>query len=413
MSMFIPSFSFGAIAAAIGKSAPSLVAIPDDNSVFNDEGDATTGWTASNATLSVASSYLRQTKTGAGTSSSMSKGITFTSTDRDFILYGKMRASSGTNHIGLMWLLNGSKEISLWFGSAAANTAYTAGAISMCGTTGASTRHVLSIATGVDYTTTAVEFALHFDKKFGSLACYFKTAGKWLLKGRVACDWFSAAQIQVLNTSNTPATGWTEFDHLSLCRPNIMSIGDSICEGKNFYSPNLGLGLTDGTNSWQYNCPIYPALRNTLIVNKGVGGQTSSQIHSRLAADVTNHSPRLVFLHASTNDEVGAISKATRTANIQADIAAINGAGAQCVLLNAMYGTSGAPDNTPTPDLRDYMLDWWTNYRPSLAGLPLAIDITVPIDSGGFANAAKVEADGLHPTASGYADIGAHIESFF
>lgn len=384
----------------------SLPTIADDNSTFNDEGTATTGWTASNSTLSVSSSVLRETKTTGGTSSSMTKSITFTPSSQDYILYGKARASEGANHIGVIWFLNGSKEVSIWFGSANASTTYDAQKISICGTTGTSTRNVAQADLAIAYATTWVEFALQFDAKWSRLNCFFKESGKWRFKVGVNCDWFDSTSISVLNSSATPSGGWCEVDFLTLCKPNIISIGDSICEGKNFFSPDPALSLTNNTNTWQHHAQLYPLLRNNLILNKGVGSQTSAQIASRMAADVTDHDPRVVFLHASSNDEGAAISKATRSTNVQSAIDTVTGAGASCVLLNAMYGTSASGDNTPSPDLRDYMLDWWDNYSGSLTGLTARINIMSPLLSGGFMDSGLTESDGIHPTAFGYEDIG-------
>ena len=291
-----------------GSGGSSLPTIADDNSTFNDEGTATTGWTASNGSMSVASSYLRLTKTaGTGTLASMSKSVTFTGTDKDFILYGKVRMSAGSNNIGAVWFLNGSKEFALWFGSSTGTTTHD-GHVGVVGTTGSSTRNTAAAIETWGYDSTPVEFALHFDKKWGRVNFYCKQSGKWRFKARAACDWFSATQIQVVLTSNSPTNTWIEFDHLTLCKPNVMSIGDSICEGKTLFSPDPALSLTNNTNTWQYHAQIYQALRNNLIINKGVGGNTSAQIASRITADVLDHEPRVVFLHASSNDETASIS---------------------------------------------------------------------------------------------------------
>jgi lysophospholipase L1-like esterase len=391
---------------SFGGSAPASVlpSIADNNDSFNDEGAATTGWTATNATLATSGGYLRETKSGAG-SSSMAKAMTFTPTDQDYILYGKARASTGTNHIGVIWFLNGSKEVSIWFGSATADTSYAGGNVSICGTTGASTRNVANAQGGLSYDTTAVEFALHFDKKWGRLNCFFLESGKWRFKCRVACDWFTSTEIAVLNTSATPTGGWCEFDHLTLCKPNIMAIGDSICQGKTLFSPDPADALTNNTNSWQYHCQIYQSLRNNLIVNKGVGSNTSADIASRVVADCMDHDPRVVFVHASSNDQRVA-SQSTRTTNVQNTVNSITGAGGAAVILNAMYGTSAYAGQ---PTLRDYMFDWWDNYAPTVTGQAGNINAMHPLLSGGYMDGALTESDEIHPTASGYQLIGQFI----
>lgn len=402
--------SDGTLVPILHGPAPDLV---DENATFNDEGAATTGWTASNASLSVSSSWLRQTKTAGGANSSMTKAIgTFTPTNRDWILYGRCRAS--TDGIGVIWLLNGSKEASIWFGSPSANTSLTAGTISICGTTSAgATRNTASCGSSFAYNVDPVDFALQYDSKFGQLACWFReTDGRWKLKARVACEWFSASEIQVLSATAAPAGAWVEFDHLSLCKPNIVAIGDSICEGKTLFSPNYASGLSNDESSWQRHALMFPGRRNNLIVNKGVGSQTSTQILARMA-DATGEGPRVVVLHASSNDEAGGISQATRTSNIQSSLNAITAAGGQAILLNAMYGTSGGSDNTPTPDLRDYMTTWWTTNADALTGDYMAIDIMAAIiDGSGYMQSGLTQSDGIHPTAAGYAAIGARIQQY-
>lgn len=405
------TYWLGSVEGQNYKLFPDSATLPDDNAVFSDEGDTTSGWTAFNATLSVSGSWLRQTKAAGGSNSSMTKTIsTFTPTNRDWILYGSVRAAS-SSCIGVIWMLNGSSEVSLWLGTAAANTTSSPGSVSMCGTVGG-IRNVALVASDLSYSTLPVEFALHYDSKFSQLECWFREAdGRWKFKARVACDWFSSTSVSVLTTTASAAGAWIEIDYLSHCKPNVVAIGDSICEGKTLFSPNHTLGLTNDESSWQRHALLFPARRNNLVVNKGVGGQTSTQILARIA-DATDQGPRLVILHASSNDEVGGVSQATRTSNIQSSLNAITAAGQQAVLLNAMYGTSGGSDNTPTPDLRDYMTTWWATYAASLSGSYIPINIMSPlIDGSGFMQIALTQPDGIHPTPAGYEAVGNFIES--
>lgn len=403
-----------AMPAAARHIAPTLT---DENSTFNDEGEATTGWTATNGTVAVSGDYLRLTKTtGAGSSANIGKSITFTPSNRDYILYGKLRSSM--HHDGdtaVVWILNGSKEMSFWLGTTDggfSGPGLATGAASITGTTGAATynRAQIAAAGALDYENTPVEFALQFDSKFAQLNCWFREGdGRWKLKGRVDCDWFDSPTISIYKGSQSNANTWVEFDYLTLCQPNLVAIGDSICEGKALFSPDLSLGLDDDESSWQRHAVPYPALRNNLIVNKGVGSQTSTQILARIA-DATGEAPKVVYIHASTNDEVGAISQATRTSNIQSTIDAVIAAGAFPVLLNAVYGQQGGADNLPTPDLRDYMTTWWETYRPTLAGVFQQVDIMRPIiDANGFTDAAYSAGDGTHLTATGYALVADYL----
>lgn len=396
-----------------GRGGLNLPSIPDDNASFNDEGTATTGWSASNCTLGVTGSVLRATKTNAaGGGCIASKTLTFTPTNRDYVLYIRARSSAAaTNDIAFIWFLNGSKEVSISL-NRNHTSGYQAGTVSMNGTTGLFTQNQAVAETGLDLVNIGVDIALQFDSKHSSLIYWARESdGRWKYKARVACNWFDSTTISIVKGSGAPLNSWVEIDWLTLAKPNIISIGDSICAGATLYNPDPALGLTNDESTWMRHAPIYPALRNNLIVNKGVGSQSSTQINARIT-DATAEGPRVVFLHASTNDEALGISKATRTTNIQNSTNSIVAASAACVLLNAMYGTAASADNTPTPDLRDYMLDWWDNYRPTLTGVFASIDIMQPLLSGGFMNAALTQADGIHPIpAGGYSAIGLRISS--
>ena len=404
--------------AAPPPPLPVLPLIADDNSTFNDEGTATTGWTTTNATLSVSGSYLRATKTAAG-GANMTKAVNFTPTNRDWLFYGKIRGSSdAAADQSVVWFLNGPKEVSLWLGSTSGGTGEAGtnviGSVSIVGTTTTTTYHRATVAaSGVDYTTQPFEFVLQFDSKFQQLICWIRQSdGRWKFGARVPCNWFSATNVQVLKGGSSAAGTWVEFDYLTLAKPNIVAIGDSICAGANLYNPNPANGLTNDESTWMRHALLYPSLRNNLIVNKGVGSQSSPTIAARMA-EATGEGPRVVFLHASSNDAAQSVPQATRTTAIQNSINAVEGAGQACVLLNAVYGTQASPDNQPTPVLRDYMLDWWVNYRPTLTGDAVLLNIMQPIIGGdGFQQAALTQSDGIHPTPAGYTAIGQFIASF-
>lgn len=397
-----------------GVAMDKLPALSTENSTFNDEGDSASGWSPSNATITSSGSYLRQTKQAAGSNSSMTKPIFFTPASSDFILYGKVRAKYDANSTAVIWLLNGSKEISIWLGSAVANPAAAQGAVSICGTTGTGTRNITQVASGYNYEATPLDFALQFDQKFSTLTCWFRESdGRWKFRGRVACDWFSSSDIQVLTTTSSAAGAWVEFDYLMLARPNLAVLSDSIGEGKTLFSPNPSLGLTNDESTWMRHAPIYPNLRNNLIVNKGVGGQSSAQILARVT-DVTSTGARVVFLHASSNDEAAGVSQSQRTSNVQSTISAMAAAGQAVVVLNAVYATQASTDNTSPRSLMTYARDWWNNGRNTVTGVSAAIDIMDALRSSGsdYMDPAKTQSDGIHPNIAGHALVGGYIESF-
>lgn len=401
----------GVFTTATGATGfPSLVT---ENATFTDEGLSTAGWTPTNCTMSQSVSTVRHTKTAGGSSSNSVKALTFTPTNTDYILFGKMKAKHTANDAAVLTLLSGSKEASIWFGSADGGSTPTLGAISIVGVTGAATRNIASIATGFNYETTSVEFALHYDHKFHTLTAWFREGdGRWKWKGRVACDWFSTTEARLAMTSLSAANSWVEFDYIMLARPNLAVISDSISEGKTLFSPDPALALTNDESTWMRHAVLYPTLRNNLVVNKGVGGNTSAQIFARIA-DATITGAKVIMVQASNNDEAAGVSLATRTTNIQNTIDAITTAGASAVLLNGVYATSTAPDNTPTPDFRDYMKSWWDTNRLTLNGVSLAIDVMEQIKvPGDFMNSLLTQADGVHPNVAGHTVIGDYIETF-
>jgi lysophospholipase L1-like esterase len=392
-----------------------LPAIADDNDTFTDEGTATTGWTAANASLAVTGSVLRMTKTtGSGSSGSMTKSVTMPGTNLDHIFYGKvMMARANANEAGAVWLRNSgnTRQFVLWLNYNSVSGAYAQGTLSIQAYESATLRTAV-VATGVNTSTAWIEFALQYDHKWSTMNCFIKQGdGTWDLKARIACTYVAYIEAQLITLSTAPSGTWMEFDYLTICRPNLVVIGDSIAEGKTLYSPNRSLGLADYSSTWARYAELYPALRNTIVVNKGVGSETSAATLARIA-DATGQSPRVVFLHASTNDEVNGISLADRTDNIQDTIDAITAASGTTVLLNAMYGTSSYSGNTPSPDHRDYMTTWWTANRLGLTGTFAPLDIMDPIiDGSGFMTTGLTQADGIHPTPAGHEDIGLFIAS--
>ena len=385
-----------------------LPTIADENATFNDEGDSTAGWVAAGATLTTASSYLRATKTGAvGAVCNITKPWTFTPENRDFILYGKVRASALSQFDAtVISIFPGSKEVAFWLGSNG-GALYAIGSSGIVGYEGVTRKNATIAGSGLAYNTTAIEFALQYDSKFGQVNCWFREAdGRWKLQARLKADFVSHPSVLIAKHSDAPNGSWFEFDYLMLCQPNIIALGDSHCAGAILFDPNLALALGDDESTWMRNSKPYPNLRNNLIVNKGVGSQTSAQITARMN-EVTRENPRTVFLHASSNDTPSTVSKAVRSANIQSAIDSIKGAGQSVVLLNSLYATSSYSGN---PDYRDYMKSWWEVDRRKLNAVDKTIDIMQPVlDGSGFVSSANAQPDKVHLTPAAYALVGPYI----
>jgi len=385
-----------------------LPIITTENFIYNSEGDSTTGWSGTNATFSTSSSWHRTTKTAGGSSSGILTLSSAISTKQDFIWYVSARATSGSNAIGVLRLIgpSGWWPFSIWLNSAGANTIYTEGAVSIQGYDGTTVRSAL-VSGATASSTVAVKLAIHYDSKFDSLTVWVRQPdGRFKFGCRISHSFSPITAIGTAFTDNSAAASWIEFDYFSLAKPNLAVIGDSIAEGANGFSPNTGAGLTNDETTWMRHAPLYPSLRNNLIVNKGVGSNTSAMILSRIA-DVTALGAEVVFLHCSTNDAVGPVAQATRKTNIQSSVDAIVAAGAEVVLLNSVYGTES---NSLNPGIRNYYKDSWDNYMSTVTGVTTKIDIMLPIlSANGFMEDSMSDADDIHLNASGAAAVGAYI----
>lgn len=375
--------------------------IHDDNAIAINEGTSTTGWsvTSGSGALSQASSSVRLTSSAAAVVADLSIAGP---ASNDFIILVNASAKYTSGQYSSLRFMDGTTAmLELSFGYNHLTAAEVLGTISVTdGTTG----NVLS--SGVNYETTPQKFAIHVDRNFSAVNVYAQhSGGGWLFQASYAYAAGFASLDSVQMTTSADNGQWIEYDWIGYARPNIISIGDSICAGHITFDPNPSVygGEDNADGQWQRWCVLYPSLRNTLIVNKGLGSETSTALAARIATAVTNHLPRLVYLHASTNDQVNAISKATRSTNIQACINAVAAIGGETILLNAMYGTSG---NGINPAHRTYMAEWWASDRLSLTGLLQSIDIMPAVVSGDYMDAALTESDGIHPKPAGYQAIG-------
>lgn len=383
----------------------TLPVIQDNNATFNDEATNAGLWTPTGGTAAIIGDSIRFTKTAAsGTGFSAVRTLTMPPSGKDWIFYGRVRASVGNGYA--FWMENAVVDKLYGFWLNATNLGIPAPGQVSCTAWNGSTRTGATLATGVNTESTHIEFAMQFDSKWQTLSCFFKEAdGLWQLKGRVACSDITPVRLSVRSLSDEAAGTWAEFDFLTVARPNIIVIGDSHAEGKTLYSPNPALGLSNYDSTWQRYAKIYQSLRNNLIVNKAVGGETSTATLARIS-DATGQGARVVFLHASSNDSINSVSHSARTTNISSMVSAIKASAAEAVLLNALYATSDSPYN---PAHRDYCKGWW-NANATGVGAFTTIDIMAPIsDSNGFVSSELTQSDAVHLTPAGYKRVGEYL----
>lgn len=383
--------------------------IADDNISVAEEG-VTTGWSAGGGTGTITAPSTGKVRFTRGASAYVNYKTFNIPTSNDVVIYAKFHAANVSGTWGqIVFGAGATTKFELNFGYNVETLTSQLGTLSSWNYQ-TNTGNVVATGLTAD---TDVEVAVHIDRNRNCVSVYYKDAtGNWKFgSGFAGTTVFSACTR--LSTSSSNSTGsYVELDYVIACRPNIVSIGDSICAGHNSFDPDVSFyaGEDNNNTSWQYWAKIYPSLRNNLIVNKGVGGNTSAQILARIA-EATAHTPRVVIVQASNNDEVSAISQATRTSNMQSTINAITAASASAVLINGLHATSASSDNTPTPDLRDYMITSWTTHVPTLTGLSLAIDTMTPLKDGSNFLASGNSSDGVHLNATGAQLFGEYIEA--
>lgn len=331
-------------------------------------------------------------------------------TDGDYILYTTLSTSIDTEYstIDLVAADVGGADITL---SIALNYNYATGSPE-------SGRVSFSVGFSENYitgpvvdTTQPVDIAIYYNDEFESAVLYVKQAGVWMGYGPAPLP-RSEAYTSILRaySGTDQFTVETKIHELFFAKPNVVSIGDSVTEGATLYSPDAADALTDYASCWQAYADLYPAVRNNIIVNKGIGSQSSAQINARLPNVMADTQAQVVFLQASANDEVRAISMAQRTINIQQSVDKINNAGAKAALINSVYENA---DGSTYPQQAAYMKAWWDNERANIFGAIIKIDWMAQsgILTGDYMNTSFTQPDGTHPTPAGYALLGGYIKS--
>jgi lysophospholipase L1-like esterase len=368
-----------------------------------DEGE-TPWWDASSGvtgTLASANSWMTLTgPTGATYHRCIRPPVT-----ADFIVYVKVKGQYASGKSTFFSIRNDSNayRISVALGYSYASGAAALGTVGLIANGGATKFNIVS---GFDYEANALDLALHVDRNRAAISVYRKDGAEWVFVQHIpGSTLLDGATRFAVGINSGPS--WLSLDHALCCRPNLIAIGDSICAGHTGFDPSPGTyaGNDNNASTWMRHAGLATGNRNNLIVNKGIGGQTSAQIAARIG-EATAHKARVVFLHASANDEQAGVAQATRTANIQSAVDAIAATGADCYLLNGTYANANYAAH---PGHAAYMQAWWVTQLGSVTGLTGAVDIMAPLDSGGVLDPTLAQADGIHPNVAGYTAVGQHV----
>ncbi len=188
-------------------------------------------------------------------------------------------------------------------------------------------------------------------------------------------------------------------DYFNLCR--YRTANASLPEATSHRIVFMGDSLTQG---WQEGRPNF--FRGDRI-DRGISGQTTSQMLGRFYDDVVALHPAVVHILAGTNDIAGN-GGPTTLENVENNIRSMVEL-AQSHRIRVVIGTvlptarfNWRPEIDPVAPIRD--LNSWIRQYAHSQGLTL-VDYYAVLDDGHHALAAVDSVDGVHPSPVGYAKM--------
>ena len=150
-------------------------------------------------------------------------------------------------------------------------------------------------------------------------------------------------------------------------------------------------------------------------VDRGIGGQTTRQMIGRFRADVIELHPAVVHILAGINDLAGATGP-TSLSEIEgnfASMAELARVHKIKVVLGAVLPArtlGGRPGHDPAADIAS--LNAWLRAYAAREGFSF-VDYNAALDDGTYGLSSANSADGIHPTAAGYAIMEPLAEKAF
>lgn len=336
-----------------------------------------------------------------------SQPFVFDGSARDLIVIGKCQLAGVSGECAVLSIENeaGSQYHQIGIGYNFSSSSVAAGRVSLRGK-GTST-YTTSGVGGLEFVASPIEFLLHYDTDRGYLNLWLRDGpDRWKWADSVRSARFEVARLRFYNRTNGPASQQSVFSEVTANRPWGVSIGNSITAGHNAFDPDGSYysGRDNGLSQWQAHCWPFPGLRNSIIVNKGIGGTTTTETRNRIS-EAHKHENPVVFLSVQNNDAVKGVSLDQRTENIQASIDACVAAGCIVILYGAIY-------HNDKPAASAYYKQWRDEQLPLLVGHSGYVEVMEPLAdpiSGDIQ--AQYTTDGTHPNVAGYTLIGQHIQS--
>jgi lysophospholipase L1-like esterase len=179
----------------------------------------------------------------------------------------------------------------------------------------------------------------------------------------------------------------------------IVALGDSTTAGTpGFKSPIESPPDGSGDAQSQYAYWLMTRRPEWRVLNRGVNGERSDQIHARFDRDVVREGARLVIVVAGVND----IYQGRSAAAVQRELEAIYGAARAAGI--AVVAGSIIPYNTATADANQRMRavnDWIARYAAAHDAIRFC-DTRAAVAMPGAPDRLVSSPDDLHPSPEGY-----------
>jgi len=179
----------------------------------------------------------------------------------------------------------------------------------------------------------------------------------------------------------------------------IVAMGDSTTAGTPaFESPRESPPRGSGDETSQYAYWLMKARPDWTVVNQGINGQRSDQIHARFEEDVIGKRPAVVVIIAGVND----VYQGRDATHVEIELTAMyrraRKAGIRIVAGSIIpYNTATAGQNARMHAINDWI-------RRTCAADPTMrfVDTRAAVASGQSLDVLASTPDGLHPDAAGY-----------